>query len=250
MEQYTDYPVKIPGRLESTAVGGIVADAKDLYDISLNMSQKEINEQLNSLQPQINEIVAATTPLSLSLNKTLVYAGEASTVEVTAVANLDNTEETCDEIELFYEGISKKVKGNTRSVSLTDSITPSVHGTTEYEAVFTIRGINKSVRKNITAHFPVYAGAGATTTLPAKASLTKASVRTSPVGSYTITVPAGGGYIFFMIPDYMNLGTVKSQGFDVPMTQTECSEAGYKAYRNTNDGDLPIDAGTYTFVVS
>lgn len=247
---YNDIPTFIPARLESNVHGlNPVADAKDIYDINAGAWQKDINKQSVGYRQEIDEIVAAQTPLNLSVSPTLIEAGATTNISVAATANLDNPNEVCSHIQIFRGSTPVLEDSDVRSISGVDSYQPATNGTTKYKAVFNIRGNEKTKEVNVMAHFPIYYGAASGKTLPDKANLTK-TLKTSPAGSYNITVPSGGGFIFFMIPTYMNINNVKSAGFDVPMMAVECSVEGYKAYRNTNDQDAPMNAGTYTFVVS
>ena len=247
---YNDSPTFIPARLESSVHGlNPVADAKDIYDINAGAWQKDINEQSIGYRKEIDDIVAAQTPLNLSVSPTLIEAGATTNISVAATASLDDPNEVCSHIQIL-RGSTPVLEGfDVRSISGVDSYQPVTNGTTKYKAVFNIRGSEKTKEVNITAHFPIYYGAGSDRTLPDKANLTKV-LKASPAGNYNITVPSGGGFIFFMIPTYMNINTVKSKGYDVTMMSVECSVEGYKAYRNTNIEDAPIDPGSYTFVVS
>ena len=247
---YNDSPTFIPARLESSVHGlNPVADAEDIYDINAGAWQKDINEQSVGYRQEIDEIVAAQTPLTLNVSPTLIEAGVTTAINLSAVANLDNPDEKCSSIQVLRGSNPVLEDSDVREVSGVDNFQPTTNGTTKYKAVFNIRGNEKTKEVNITAHFPIYYGAASGKTLPNKANLTK-TLKTSPAGSYSITVPSGGGFIFFMIPTYMNINTVKSAGFDVPMMAVECSVEGSRAYRNTNDQDAPMNAGSYTFVVS
>lgn len=249
-KSYNDSPTFVPARLESSVHGmNPVADAKDIYDINAGAWQKDINEQSVGYRKEIDEIVAAQTPLTLNVSPTLIEAGVMTAINLSAVANLDNPNEKCSSIQVLRGNNPVLEDSDVREVSGVDNFQPTTNGTTKYKAVFNIRGNEKTKEVNVIAHFPIYYGAASGKTLPDKANLTK-TLKTSPAGSYSITVPSGGGFIFFMIPTYMNINTVKSAGFDVPIMAVECSVEGYKAYRNTNDQDAPMNAGTYTFVVS
>jgi hypothetical protein len=78
---------------------------------------------------------------------------------------------------------------------------------------------------------------------------TRPSVRTTPAGTYNVTVANNGDYVFFVVPRTMNINSAKMGGFDFPLqapVNVEIEGVEYKYYQSANT----YDAGTLTIVIS
>lgn len=209
---YNDSPTFIPARLESSVHGlNPVADAKDIYDINAGAWQKDINEQSVGYRKEIDELVAAQTPLSLSVSPTLIEAGVSTNISIAAAADLDDPDEVCASIQIF-RGSTLILEGtDVRSKTGTDSYQPATNGTTKYKAVFDIRGNEKPKEVNVTAHFPIYYGLGANADAVGGVA-SKKVLKSSPSGTYSGTANANGQHFYIIVPDYMPTLTVFTMG--------------------------------------
>ena len=73
-------------------------------------------------------------------------------------------------------------------------------------------------------------------------------MRTTPEGTYNITVPSNGDYVFFVVPRTMNINRAEMSSFDFPLEEpvnVEIEGMEYKYYRSSNT----YDVGTLTIVI-
>jgi len=199
-----------------------------------------IDDDLQLTQAQINAIVlgGAVTP-SLSTSPGTVFVGVQTTINLTASINTP-----ADNIKI-KKGSTEIATGSGTSLSGSDSITPSAAGNTQYTAEFTLGGLTKTANKNVVAVYPIKYGAGDDYT----DATTQASVRTTPAGTYNVTVPNNEDYVFFVVPRTMNINSAKMSGFDFPLqapVNVEIEGVEYKYYQSANT----YDAGTLTIVIS
>ena len=199
-----------------------------------------IDDDLQLTQAQINAIVlgGAVTP-SLSASPGTVFVGVQTTINLTASINTP-----ADNIKI-KQGDIEIATGSGTSLSGSDTITPSAAGNTQYTAEFVLGGLTKTTNKNVIAVYHIKYGAGDDYT----DATTQASVRTTPVGTYNVTVPNNGDYVFFVVPRTMNINSAKMSGFDFPLqapVNVEIDGVEYKYYQSANT----YDAGTLTIVIS
>ena len=93
--------------------------------------------------------------------------------------------------------------------------------------------------------YPIYYGAGVAYT----DATTKASARTTPAGTYNVTVASNGQYVWFVVPATMTISKATKGGFDFPLEAPQnitIEGIAYKAYRSSNT----YDAGTEVITLS
>lgn len=187
-----------------------------------------------SLQDQIDEIAESGSIQTLTANKSLVEVGQTTSVALNATTSLN-----ASVIRLLKES-TQITQGSGTQLSYTDSVSPTEAGIITYYALFDIGNSTKEKSINVNAVLPIYYGAGASYT----GAQTKAPLRTSPVGSYTIAVGSTGQYMFFLVPSTMSIRKVTMNGFDVPMqnaVDVVINGFSYKSYQTFNT----YDAGAY-----
>lgn len=197
------------------------------------------------LQAQINEIVGggATVGLTATSQQTdssVVFAGEQNTINLRATASINATS-----ISITGGNISQPITGSGKTLTGTDTITPSQIGTTAYNAAFVIAGQQRTATASITAVYPIYYGAGMAQGDVLDVAACKASARTSPKGTYNVTVSGSAKYIWFFIPDNMGqITSAKMNGFDFPLQTlanvTDAEGVTYKVYRTPNTQEVGI----------
>lgn len=205
----------------------------------IGITQKKLSEAHEDLQNQINAIVAGQTQISLQANPSPVFVGVESGISLIATTN---TLATNIKIK---KGATELASGSGLTLNGYDTITPSAAGSTIYTAEFTIAGLQRSTTKSVTAVYPIYYGAGQAYT----DAQTQASVRTSPAGTYNVTVANDGDYVFFVVPATMAINSAKMSGFDFPLQaaqNVEIEGVAYKYYQSANT----YDAGTLTIIIS
>lgn len=203
--------------------------AVDVYDDDLQLTQAQINAIV---------LGGAVTP-SLSASPGTVLVGVQTTINLTASINTP-----ADNIKI-KQGDTEIATGSGTSLSGSYAITPNAAGNTLFRADFVLGGLSKAATKNVVAVYPIKYGAGDDYT----DATTQASVRTTPAGTYNVTVPNNGDYVFFVVPRTMNINSAKMSGFDFPLQapqNVEIDGVEYKYYQSANT----YDAGTLTIVIS
>ena len=193
----------------------------------------------SSLQSQIDAIVSGGATVSLSASPATVFVGVESTVSLTATTNTSAT------LIKIKKGSTEIAEGSGMSATATDTITPATDGNTAYTAEFTIAGLLKSTSKNVAAVYPIRTGSGATYVEGTPLTTPKST----PAGTYNITVAEDGDYVFFNVPVTMTIHGATMSGFDFPLEAPQSVEidgVAYKSYRSSNT----YDAGTLTIVIS
>lgn len=199
-----------------------------------------IDDDLQLTQAQINAIVlGGAVTIGLSATPSPVFVGASSNINLTATINTP-----ADSIKI-KKGSTEIATGSGTSLSGSDSITPSAAGNTQYTAEFTLGGLTKTTNKNVVAVYPIKYGAGDDYT----DATTQASVRTTPAGTYNVTVPNDGDYVFFVVPATMTINRASMSGFDFPLqapVDVTIGGVAYKSYQSSNT----YDAGSLTIVIS
>lgn len=228
--------IPVPGRLHCVAADTPLAGTDEILDDDLGMTQNDINA---SLQSQINEIVSGGTTVNLSASPSAVFVGVETAISLTATCS-----KTATAISISGGNMGTPATGSGTRLTAQDTITADAAGTTAYNAIFTVAGINKSKSASVAAVYPIYYGAAADI---ADVNYTQlASPRTTPVGATFQQTTTAGQYIFFKIPENMTQPTALYLvgSFDTPMSFSQVGQAdGYIIYKN----DEARGAGTYTY---
>jgi hypothetical protein len=215
----------------------------------LGITQKTLSEAIGDvhkegeayipLQMQIDQIVNDKAEVNLTATPSPVFVGVQSNISLVATTN---TQAASIKIKKGSEEIAA---GSGLTLNGSDTITPSAAGNTTYTALFTIAGLQKQTTKNVVAVYPIKYGSGDEYT----DAQTQASVRTTPAGTYNVTVANNGDYVFFVVPRTMNINSAKMSGFDFPLqtpVNVDIDGVEYKYYQSANT----YDAGTLTIVIS
>lgn len=138
------------------------------------------------------------------------------------------------------------------STAANSTVTRTVSATTTYTAEATfIDGVKKSGSAKVTAVYPMYFGGSASSSLDSAGvtGLAKQGLKTSPNGSYTVSV-GQGEYLWLCVPSGMKVNKVASAGFDVPMeaaaTVAVSGKGNYSCYRSSSK----FNAGSVAITVS
>lgn len=220
-------PTYIPNELASAAVGGYVTSAEQIKDYNLGLDQEVIN----------NIVLGDSINPSFTASPTPVFVNAESNISLNASIRI--------EADIVIKKGSEVLKnGRGTTLSHTDSLTPTSAGNTTYTAEFTIGGLLKTVNKNIVAVYPIYYGGGEDYTN----ARNQASVRTSPAGTYNISLSTST-YIWFVVPSTMSITRAIFGNLTFPLenaTNVTINGVPYKVYRSST----PQAVGTYSIQIS
>ena len=197
------------------------------------------------LQRQIDEIVGGGATVGLTATPATVFVGVETAINLVATASINATS-----ITITGGSLAQPITGSGKTLNGTDALTPAAHGTTAYSAAFVISGQSRTVAKNVTAVYPIYYGAGMQESDVLGVAACKASARTSPAGTYNVTVADSAKYIWFFVPASMApITSAKMNGFDFPLeTLDNTIDAGgveYRVYRTPYTQEV----NTYPIVI-
>ena len=201
--------------------------------------QSETSTKIEDLQEQINEIIGGQATVSLAANPSVVFVGQTNDITLTATTDTEASG------IVIKKGSTTIGSGTGFSLVAHDSLNLGSATTQAYSAVFTISGVAKNASRNVTAVYPIRIGSGSSYVDGTAISTPK----TSPAGTYTVTVGADGDYLWFNVPATMSINGASMGGFAFPLeapTNVTIGEVAYKSYRSSNT----LDAGTYTIVLS
>lgn len=231
--------------IDDLETGVTVDDA--LSDSSENPVQnKVINASLNDLQSQISAIEAekATFTVKRTSGSSIYFVGEVIDAYIQADCSI-----TADTITISQGGSTKNSATNAKQCIYHETKTAgatTAPTTLTYTAKAVIGDVTKTASVSINVVNPMYVGAGAAYADVVVAGC-KQSARTSASGTYNVTVASDGQYVFFVVPNSMNINKVTLSGFDFPLLAADTtSKSGYKIYKSANT----YKAGTLTLVVS
>lgn len=191
----------------------------------------------------IVELQNANFPLSATLDLSsylLEYTGKAQNVDASWHIRRKNQDKTPTALTLKQDGTALPT-----TLTATGKVTASVNkkGQTTFTLHAEADGISADASKQLTMVLPMYFGF-ASDSLSDITTLKKQTIKTSPNGDYTINNPTSGQYLWLCVPDNMDINSVKSSGFDVPMEAAVVKTTAlgsYKCYRSSgkpNAGDM------------
>ena len=201
----------------------------DIIDTASQMTQAQINQI----------VIGGNITVNLSASPSPIFVGAQRTISLSATCSASATSIT------IKKGSTVLATGTGTSLSASDTITPSSAGNTSYTAEFTIGSIHKTSSKSVTAVYPIRIGTG--TEYVDGTPLT--TPKTSPAGTYNVTVANDGEYVYFNVPSTMTINGATMGGFAFPLESAQSKTIGgvsYKSYRSSNT----YDAGTMTIVIS
>lgn len=226
--------------------GGIVLSDELGNSVLYGVTQHRITEVVNSLtsqiqnvQGQLNELTNHKSVVSLSVTPSLLTVGEEETISLVAETDLE-----ASSIVINRDG--ERVTADAGMTALAEDIVQMDEaGEMTYEAVFIIGGIEKKVRKKVSAVLPIFYGAGQSV----ENAVHQADARLTPAGEYTIPVNASLSYLFFCIPATMTINQILMNGFAVHFGNPRVTLIGgqtYKVYQSSHT----YDTGTIHVIVS
>lgn len=198
------------------------------------------------LQRQIDEIVGGGATVGLTATPATVFVGVETVIILSATSSVNTTS-----ITITGGSLAQPITGSGKTLNGTDALTPAEPGTTAYSAAFVISGQSRTATKNVTAVYPVYYGAGMQESDVLGVAACKASARTTPAGTYNVTVADSAKYIYFFVPANMTqIHSAKMNGFDFPLETmadtTDASGVAHKVYRTPYTQEV----NTYQIVIS
>lgn len=236
---------------------GTVTD-KTGNDENSVMSQKAVTEaigavvtkhdgDMTTVDSRLTELEKSQFPLTVAttLSSTLLeYTGVAQTVVVSYNVKRKGVPVVPESLKAMIDAV---VVGLTAASSGSYNATVNKDGATSIAIQAVKDGMTATETKTVQMvramyfGFSLYAAAASVD----KNGLVKQPIKTSPVGTYTLTNSTDGCYLWLCIPDNMTINKVTLNGFDVPMEAAVTIDK-YKYYRSSNR----LTNKDYTFVIS
>ena len=208
----------------------------------IGITQKTLTESRDNLQAQIDEIVSGEASVALSASPSPVNIGAENDINLTATSSKNATS-----IKI-KKGDVELATGSGKNLTVSDEdVTISLGSTLSYTADFAYGGVSRS-----TTIKPLFFGSGAVATVDASTIanvVQKAVLKSSPAGTYNVTVNNNGDYTYFSVPSTMTIHGATMSGFSFPLeapTNVTIDNVTYKSYRSSNT----YDAGVITIVLS
>jgi hypothetical protein len=201
---------------------------------------------------KIDGLVVFTTTASMSLasidfNKNVIFANTDTNVKFSysisssvgvrkAVVQKDNVD--------FYT-----IEGDYPSHTDTKTINAPV-GTLKFHVKAYVNSSDETKYKqsadvNLYVVERIYSGSGTAATVE-NINVQRTDPNTTPAGTYSVNVRNNRDYVYFDIPNTMNINKATVSGFDMPLQVVTSPRSGYKCYQSRNT----YDAGTLTVVLS
>lgn len=235
----------ISSRVFANSIGQMQQDMQSAIETAQQQQQGGIDNlaaAITAINSRIDGIVAGGAIIVLTTTPSVVFVGEQSVINISASSDTSATA-----IAISGGNIASPVTGSGLSLSAQDSLTPQEPGDTTYSALFTIAGVQKAVTSKVKAVHPIFTGAGDYT--EAANRIQVSSPKTSPSGTYAITVATADTKAFFLVPASMSISSATMNGFDFPLATAQSvtlNGISYKLYQSANT----LDAGTYTIKIS
>ena len=224
-------------------IDGDAAVTQHCNDAVAAENERALGVEAN-LQHQINEIVGGDATVTLTASPTTIFVGQQYNIALTASTNKNATS------IIIKKAGTEIASGSGSSLQKTDTVTADATGSISYSAEFIISGVTRTANRSVTAVHPIYFGAGLEQADVLGVEACKATARTTPNGTYNVTVATSPKYIWFFVPSGMpQITSAKMNGFDFPLeTQPDAIEGGvtYKVYRTPNTQE----AGTYPIIIN
>lgn len=235
----------VSSRVFAGSLGQIQQEMQEAINQSQQSQQGSIDNisaAITAINSRIDGIIAGSANVSLSASPATVFVGVQTTVNLSASSDTE-----ASAIAISGGSLASPVTGSGLSLSAQDSITPQAPGDTSYQAEFTISGTTKTVTTKVRAVHPIYTGAGDYAVAGNRNQV--ASPKTSPSGTYSITVPSNDTKVFFLVPSTMTIASATMDGFEFPLATAQSvtlNGISYKLYESANS----LDAGTYSIKIS
>lgn len=238
------YPVKIvldsSNRLESYSFEYIdgswtgwmfISNAYDASIYAMNMG--------DYAKAEADRANKSYSGITITIVPDIIYAGTNTTVSISANVS------TLGEVSTFT--LSRNGTQIAQSTTTSIKYTTTINATEDQVIVADaqINGINVTDNATIRVVYPVYYGSGDSYT----DASTKATLRTEPDGSYIINIPEDGKYIFFNVPEDMNIDRVTLSGLDMRMDESVYVTIDNKRYKSYKSA-CTYDAGTLNLLVN
>lgn len=207
----------------------------------LVISQKVITKKIDDLQDQINNLHPGVIGIGITVNPNIIYDDSSSNVIITAKMN-DNS--IADKIEIK---IGETIITSENNVSQL-IVTHILNSTTTIKTIAYQSGFNYNASIKVIGTKPYYIGSGTEYNNVINDSC-KQNIKSSPIGTYNVTINNNVDYVWFVVPNNMTINKVTMNGFNFPIEFAKIVQIegnAYKVYKSSNT----YDAGIITIVIS
>ena len=241
---YEDNPefVRVYTDNEDKVLWGIKTDGDIFFGYGV---PSQIQTEITAVQNQVDNIIVNQSEISLTANPNVIYTNDDTDISIKFDSNVD-TIGKIDLNSIYKDGSQIPIGSNTDShLEAYTSLQNVPKSDIKFKSNVIINGIMMEDECYVYARDPIYYGSFNDPSI----SENKASARISPSGSYTIDVASNLSYVYFDVPEYMDINKATMNGyqfpFEDPVTITRDGQA-YKSYKSKTT----YDAGELTIVLS
>lgn len=219
-------------------LGGTV----DFKDYS---TTEQVEEMIKSSEDKVGEVLKDISLILYNQHSNLEFSVTPTTIEerVPTQVQLD-WQFYFNSIEYSPDSITIQENNNLILSDISQKhIIREIDTSTTYTATALFKGIPKTITIEVNSYLPMYFGSSELETLTDITTLSRQPVQNSPDGKYNISI-AENTYVWWCVPQSMNITGVESEGFEVPIEEPIIVN-NYKCYRSTNR----LKAGTMNCVI-
>lgn len=231
----TEKEAEIYKAMAALTAGGLVLKQTFGDSETVGISQKAITKKIDELQDKIDNLHPGTIGVTINATPNIIYDNENT--NVTVVAQLVN-QSIAEEIKIFIDDELISTEENVSELTITE-----IFNQTKVVRVQALqKGFTYENSITVIGTKPFYIGSGIAYTNIVDEEH-KQSIKNSPVGTYNINVATDGHYIFFVVPETMNINNATMGGFEFPLEEPQSvtiSDNNYKVYRSSNTYDTGV----------
>lgn len=172
---------------------------------------------------EADRIIKSKADIYISSTHNVIYPDTTYSVTVNAIVN---SIEDVSKITMSINGLEVAEELNTNTISYTTDMNVSTDQVITIDCVISEQELSDSMTIKVVD--PIYYGIG---NVYSDAQL-KPTPRLTPEGSYVINITTPNRYIFFNIPEEMDINTVSLNGMNIPFSSPQIVTIDDKVYKS------------------
>ena len=212
----------------------IISNGTDAYFAAQRIDSMEgaievHDSSINSLQDQINNMIAGGTTIEFTVTPSAVFVNTATSV--TLKSKITTTGVVTGH-QILKGGVVKASDTSTNVTYVDQNLTLTANQS--YDSSASISGVKVPTKTvTVSAVYPIYYGSGTTYDNFASNKVKFGTATPTPKRTYTVTVRGNGQHVFFAVPNTMTINHVWMGKFEMTMktmyTKT-INESPYGSY--------------------